>query len=315
MFSVIIPTWNRKDDLSDAVDSVLKQKGVELEIIVVDNGSEDGTQEYCRNLAARETRFRYFRFEENRGITIAENTGLSEARGEIIFCLDDDEFMEEDDLLRKVNRLDKDWDILNVGIVNAHTGEWEHFIFSQRRKSNLHKSFYVNNFGNGTVFIKKEVIDGIGLFEKDYFRQGHENEYAIRAILNGFNVLYYPELVLRHKVNPFRPGSEESCYYALRNTLLKNYKYFEGSRLFLLQAWQLIQFSLRMLAGKTTPRWMTKALKDYAALRKTTVRVLDYDPAAMERYFFVSRKVATTPENIGRLSFFRYYVQGVTRFF
>ncbi len=317
MFSVIVPTWNRREDLAAAVDSVFRQQGAEFEVIVVDNGSRDGTQEYCRELAGRDARFRYFRFDENRGITAAENKGLSAAKGDIIFCLDDDELIEGDDLFRKVERLEqeRDWDLLNIGITNIHTGRWEHFIFSQSKASNLHRSFYVNSFGNGTVFIKRKVIAKIGLFEEVYFRQAHENEYALRAVLSGFNILYYPALVLRHKVNPFRPGNREVSYYMLRNTLLKNYKYFEGGRLLLLQAWQLAQFFLRMLAGKITPRLLIKALRDYAALKKNAPRLLGYDPAAMERYFFVSRKVATTPEGIGRLSFFQYYVRGISRFF
>ena len=316
MFSVVIPTWNRKQDLSEAVGSVLKQKGVELEVIVIDNGSEDGTRAYCQALAARDPRFRYFRFETNKGITIAENKGLSEAQGDIIFCLDDDELIEEDDLLQKVEQLgrSRDWDILNIGISNLHTGRWEHFIFSQRRKANLHRSFYVSNFGNGTVFIKKTVIQKIGLFEEIYFRQAHENEYAIRAILSGFKILYYPALVLRHKTNPFRPGDRKVAYYMLRNTLLKNYKYFSSGRLLLLQSWQIAQFFVRMLKGKITLSLMVKALRDYKSMRRNTTRMLDYEPAAMERYFFVSRKVATTPEAIGRLGFFQYYVRGITRF-
>ena len=316
MFSVVIPTWNRKQDLSEAIDSVFMQKGAEFEVIVVDNGSEDDTEAYCRELAEHDARFRYFRFEENRGITIAENKGLSEARGRIIFCLDDDELIEGDDLFQKVERLEKeqDWDILNIGIQDIHTGRWEHFAFSHHRKSNLHRSFYVNNFGNGTVFIKKEVINKIGFFEEVYFRQGHENEYAIRAVLHGFNILYYPGLVLRHKANPFRPGNHDVSYYMLRNTLLKNYKYFEGHRLFMLQLWQVAQFFSRMLMRKISLRLMIKALQDYSALKKTIPRMLDYTPAAMGRYFFVSRKVVTTPEAIGCLNFFQYYVRGIIRF-
>ena len=317
MFSVVIPTWNRKDDLSDAVNSVLQQKGAPFEIIIIDNGSDDGTQEYCLDLTTRDKRVRYFRFNENKGITIAENKGFLEAKGDIIFCLDDDELIEGDNLFQKVRFLadEKAWDILNIGIVNMHTGEWQDFAFSHSKKNNLHRSFYVNNFTNGTVFIKRKVIEKIGFFEEHYFRQGHENEYALRAVLNGFNILYYPELILKHKVNPFRLSTQNVYYYMLRNTLLKNYKYFSGTRLFLLQLWQMSQFCWRMFAGKISLRLMIRALKEYFALKTHTSRILDYNPVAMGRYFFVSRKVVTSPELIGQLSFFQYYIGGLTRVF
>ena len=315
MFSVVMPTWDRKNDLSEAVDSVLMQKETEFEIIVIDNGSQDGTPGYCRDLAAREPRFKWFRFDRNRGITAAENFGISKAAGDIIFCLDDDELIEDDHLLKNVECLEQDWDLLNIGITNAETGAWEHFIFSQRKAKNLHKTFYVNNFGNGTVFIKKEVIRKIGVFEEGYFRQGHENEYALRAVLHGFNILYCPQLVLRHKTSAFRHKNRKVPYYMLRNTMLKNYKYFRGWRLLLLQAWQVAQSCARIFIGRMPPRMLAAALRDYAALKKACPRMLDYEPAAMERYFFVSRKVATTPGDIGRLGFFQYYVRGITRFF
>ena len=320
MFSVVIPTWNRRDYLTAAIDSLMRQKCAELEILVIDNGSSDGTREYCLELAGRDARLRYFRFDENKGIVVAENKGLTEAKGDIIFCMDDDELADDDELLRKVEALssEKAWDLLNIGIVNTRTGECDNqHIFSHSRKAKtiLHRSFYVNNFGNGTVFIKRKVIKEIGTFEESYFRQGQENEYAIRAVLHGFNILHYPKLLLKHQVAQSRPAISTVFYYMLRNTLLKNYKYFSGVRLYLLQSWQLVQFSGRMLLGRISPRLMFRALREYVVMRKTISRMTDYDPAAMRRYFFVSRRVATTPEAIGQLGFFQYYVLGLSRFF
>ena len=316
MFSVVMPTWNRKDDLAEAIASLMRQKGAAFEIIVIDNGSNDGTREYCLELAGKDERVRYFRFNENKGITVAENKGLSEARGDIVFCMDDDELLHRDDLLQKVEKLaeKKHWDLLNIEVINIHEGDRQPALFSHRKKKHLAEGFYVNNFSNGSVFIKRPVIEKIGLFETHYFRQGQENEYALRAILHGFTILHYPQLSLQHKINPFRPKTEIVSYYMLRNTLLKNYKYFSGTQLFLLQLWQIAQFLIRMLAGKAPPRSIIKALREYNRLKKATSRMLDYAPAAMKRYFFVSRKAVSDPEAIGELSFFQYYVRGLERF-
>ena len=314
-FSVIMPTWNRKNGLAEAISSLMRQKKAAFEIIVIDNGSNDGTQEYCLELTSKDERLRYFRFEENKGITIAENKGFSEAKGDILFCMDDDESIP-DDLLWTVERLakEKQWDILSIGVFNVNEGKQENRLFSHREKSHLPEGFYVNNFGNGAVFIKKAVVEKAGLFESHYFRQGHENEYALRAILLGFNILHYPQLTLQHKPHPFRPQTQTAACYMLRNTLLKNYKYFSGMQLFLLQLWQIIQFSGRMLSGKISPRLILKALRTFNALKNATPRILDYDPAAMRRYFFLSRKIVDSPEAIGELGFFQYYVRGLGRF-
>ena len=77
----------------------------------------------------------------------------------------------------------------------------------------------------------------------------------------------------------------------------------------------MAQFSMSMLLGRISPWIMVKAVRDYSAMKPGTMRMLNYDAADMERYFFVSRKVATTPQDIGRLGFFRCYIQGITRFF
>ena len=316
MFSIVMPTWNRKDDLAEAIASLMRQKEAAFEIIVVDNGSTDGTHAYCLELADKDKRFRYFRFNENKGITVAENKGLSEAQGDIVFCMDDDELSQDDNLLQTVEKLaeERRWDLLGIGLSNMRKGESESVLFSHRKKEHLAEGFYVNNFGNGVVFIKRSVIEKIGLFETCYFRQGHENEYALRAILHGFTILQYPRLFLKHKVNPLRPTPKTVSYYMLRNTLLKNYKYFSGMQLSLLQLWQITQFLGRLLAGKISLKLMAKALREYNGLKKTIPRMLTYSPAAMRRYFFVSRKVVSDPEAIGELSFCQYYLRGLQKF-
>lgn len=86
--SVVIPTFQRRDLVCEAVDSVLSQEtGRELEIIVVDDGSDDGTGDVLRKYGAR---IRYF-YQANRGINGARNRGIREARGEFIALLDSDD--------------------------------------------------------------------------------------------------------------------------------------------------------------------------------------------------------------------------------
>ena len=87
--SVIIPTYNRETVLPRAIDSVLAQKGVEFELLVIDDGSTDSTRNFS------ETRYpvpgaRYF-FQENKGPAAARNLGIQEAKGEWIAFLDSDD--------------------------------------------------------------------------------------------------------------------------------------------------------------------------------------------------------------------------------
>ncbi len=84
--SVVVPTYERRDYVRLAVDSVLAQTFADFELIVVDDGSTDGTERALRDL---DPRLRYER-QENRGPAAARNAGLALARGEIVAFLDSD---------------------------------------------------------------------------------------------------------------------------------------------------------------------------------------------------------------------------------
>ena len=85
--SVIIPTFNRKNFVPKAIESVLKQSYKKYEIIIVDDGSGDGTQDYVRS------NFPMVRliFQSNRGVSAARNTGILHSKGDWIAFLDSDD--------------------------------------------------------------------------------------------------------------------------------------------------------------------------------------------------------------------------------
>jgi glycosyltransferase involved in cell wall biosynthesis len=85
--SIIIPTYNRAHLLGRAIESVLAQTYEPIEIIVVDDGSEDGTKEFLRS---KFSQCRYFH-QENKGVSSARNYGIRKARGEWLAFLDSDD--------------------------------------------------------------------------------------------------------------------------------------------------------------------------------------------------------------------------------
>lgn len=88
LVSVIVPCYNRADIVGETIDSLLRQTYAELEVIVVDDGSSDGTQDVIA--AYKDQRVRYF-YKPNGGLSSARNYGLGEASGQFVAFLDSDD--------------------------------------------------------------------------------------------------------------------------------------------------------------------------------------------------------------------------------
>jgi glycosyltransferase involved in cell wall biosynthesis len=107
--SVIIPTRNRSKLLELTLRSVLWQRNVDFEAIVVDDGSTDDTPHVLRSLGDR---IRMVRHERSQGVSVARNRGIAEARGEWVAFLDDDDLWAPDKLelqLQALRRSDRRW--------------------------------------------------------------------------------------------------------------------------------------------------------------------------------------------------------------
>ena len=85
--SIIIPIYQAEARLKECLDSVASQNFKDFEVLLIDDGSTDGSPAICRDFCAADSRFVYIR-QENRGASAARNTGLDNARGDYIVTLD-----------------------------------------------------------------------------------------------------------------------------------------------------------------------------------------------------------------------------------
>ena len=164
--SVIIPTYNRKNLLKRALHSVSNQTFVPQEIIVVDDGSSDGTKDWVLET------FPYVRYiyQDNSGVSSARNAGIKEAKGSWIAFLDsDDEWMS--------NKLEQ-----QKGVINSFQEAWlchtnEIWIRNGVRVNQMkkHQKYGGDVFENcldicrispSSALIKKEVFEMVGLFDE-----------------------------------------------------------------------------------------------------------------------------------------------------
>jgi teichuronic acid biosynthesis glycosyltransferase TuaG len=98
MVSVIMPAYNSERYIEESILSVVNQSYGNLELLVTDDCSSDGTQQLVEGLAKRDRRIRYFRLSENSGAAVARNNSLKSAKGRYIAFLDADDVWLENKL-------------------------------------------------------------------------------------------------------------------------------------------------------------------------------------------------------------------------
>ncbi len=96
-FSIIMPTYNRADRILPTLQSIFEQQFVDFELIVVDDGSKDGTEDLIKRHFGTEKRLNYF-YKKNEERSIARNFGLAKAQGKYAVFFDSDDYMHPDHL-------------------------------------------------------------------------------------------------------------------------------------------------------------------------------------------------------------------------
>ena len=178
--SIIVPVYNCAAYLERCVKSLIQQTYKDLEIILVNDGSTDGSGDLCRRLAASDTRITVID-QENKGVSAARNTGLEASKGEMITFVDSDDSIDPETCEFMLNLLEEyDADI-------AHCG-YKHLVRDEVRLVHDTKTVTVQNreealrclisgkLFTGSVWSKlfrRELLDGIRFNESIRINEDH----------------------------------------------------------------------------------------------------------------------------------------------
>jgi glycosyltransferase involved in cell wall biosynthesis len=195
---VIIPTFNREDYLSEAVDSVLAQDYAHKKILIVDDGSTDGTRSLCQSYVARHPTCLSFRQKENGGCSTARNLGLDlmdETIGYVCF-LDSDDRLLPGKLSREINLLHQapsaDF-TYSDSLIHENDSGIEHIqrVAGAGRPSDFALEHFLSNNATPAAILYRAKILRSRRFRED-FRYNEDSEFLQRVAIECQGV-YSPE--------------------------------------------------------------------------------------------------------------------------
>ena len=288
---IVILNWNRKDDTLATVKSIenLVVKGFELTTVVVDNGSTDGSRKALEDYRISTGKYKYIQNSKNLGFAEGNNVGMRyclKKGADFVMLLNDDTIVDSNlviDLLKVFEKYpdagilapkiyfakgyefhkrykdselgrviwyaggDIDWNNIygsNHGVDAVDTGQFDKVVDT--------------DFATGCcMFVRKEVLKKVGLFDKRYFAYLEDADLSQKAKKAGYRVLYAPPAKLWHKVSQSSGiGSNLNDYFITRNRMIFGLSYAS-----LRTKLALIRESLRLLAKGR--KWQKIAIRDF----------------------------------------------------
>jgi glycosyltransferase involved in cell wall biosynthesis len=179
LVSIITIVFNGKDSIERTINSVLGQEYANIEYIIIDGGSTDGTIDIIRKY---EERIAYWKSERDNGISDAFNKGISAANGSIIGFVNSDDWYNPDTISKIVPHFG------NHSIVYGNVQFWSAGRKSHRSYSDHNKLRQGMTLAHPAVFVKKEIYEKLGMFNMD-FKIAMDYEFIAKAYFN--NVSFY----------------------------------------------------------------------------------------------------------------------------
>lgn len=246
IFSVISVNFNGGDKFIESIKSVSNQSYLGLEIIIIDNGSKDGSIEKLESLNIKNIKI--YKLQNNLGFTAGSNLGVEKSSGKYFLILNNDAYLDKTNFVQEsVDILEKSNNNI-IGIFPKVVFNWEQNIINTTSvKWHYRQLWYDDQNGRidfdkenkneevfGAMFVapifKKELWLKIGGFDNSFFSYAEDFDVSYRANILGYKFLYCPSIKVRHD---FRSSSKDDSnplwayFYFQRNYLyviIKNYQ-------------------------------------------------------------------------------------------
>lgn len=224
LISIVTPTYNREAFLAEAIQSVIDQTYENFELIIVDDGSTDGSEVLVQRYVQEDSRIRYFK-QHNQGQSVARNRGIQESRGEFVCFLDSDNKWFPDKLEVSVKAFadNSSVDIVygnNVTI--SETGAELSRSNMPRHSGMITERLLADNFiSMNTTMVRKHCFDTLGAFnERD--RLAEDYELWLR-LSTQFRFLYVPHYFGYYRVMDDQISTDKEARFSANEQIIHSF--------------------------------------------------------------------------------------------
>ncbi len=272
LISIVIPHYNGQHHLDTCLSSLRAQTYLHFEVLLVDNGSTDGTQTYVREQFPE---VRLLELGRNRGFTGACNAGWQAAKGDIIFLLNNDTESDPNCLAEiaaafhrhpeagavacKMLLFDQRdtfhtaGDYYRIDGIPGNRGVW------QTDHGQYETEEYVFGACGGASAYRRSMLDEIGFLDDDFFFSCEDVDLAWRAQLMGWQVVYVPSAVVYHKLKASGGSGVIGSYHDGRNFLYIIWKNYPTS--LLRKHWRKIVAAQLTISKEALRAWRGEAAR------------------------------------------------------
>ena len=185
--SIIIPVYNAEKYLEKCLKSIIENKDNNLEIILINDGSKDFSEEICKSFVKKDKRIRYIHIENN-GCSNARNLGINLSRGKYMWFIDSDDFIEKnalDDILQEIK---KEPEVIIFGMNNIKNNKNNFFIPDiEGKKEFVYNQTLLFNSPCNKIY-KSEIIKNNKIYFKKDCHMGEDMAF-------NFKYFYYIEKI------------------------------------------------------------------------------------------------------------------------
>lgn len=247
---IIVLNWNGKKDTCECIESLKHINYPNYKILLVDNGSSDGSAQYFRE---KYPEVILIENEKNLGYSEGNNVGIRYAiknNFEYILILNNDTIVDPGFLDELVDAAESDGKsgilgpkayyaepsnmIYYAGAkINWYTGQPKHIGQKKIDVGQFNQVKYVDFVAGCCMLIKKEVIEKIGLLPNDYFLLWEDIDYSVNAKRHGYELVYVPSSKIWHKESAsIRKIKSKRLFLSARNRIIFYKKYAQKSQYF-----------------------------------------------------------------------------------